>query len=271
MSYRRFWIVNSLGQITYLTEKSTKISLSNPKGLGYSSTLDTVQYSNMLKVIDSRQEFLKIEGDMQFYDSQNSSRYEKYNQFISFLTHAPLTIYYQLPTEPVQTYHADIELSSIGKTESGSNRILSCDFSFQQLSRWKGEEITISGSDDSYTIVNEGHMPAGFMIVMEGNMTDPYFTLSQDGQIYGEARFVSQTAFNRVCLDSTDGQQALELQQGGTILADPLSYQDLEISDGAIYTTFLKLATGSSVLTVGSESGTITSVTINYSPLFRSV
>lgn len=271
MSYRKFWITNGDGQTVYLAEESSKIFLNNPTGLGMSNAITTNQYSEALSVIDTMQNFASISGEMVFYDYANSSRYDQYNDFITFLQSAPLTFFYEIPTPTPQTYSMDVALSSIDKTESKTDGLMRCAFTLQGLSRWKGDAVTITGSGDTYSITNDGHMPVGFEITIEGTMENPYITLSQDGDLYGEAKFDDSTAFDSVYINSNDGQQEVILEQGGSVMPNPLSYQDLSISNGAIYVTFVKLARGTSTLQIGMDSGSITSVKIEFTPMYRSV
>ena len=102
-------------------------------------------------------------------------------------------------------------------------------------------------------------------------MSNPYITLTQDGEMYGEAKFIDSTAFDKVSVNSNDGKQEVALEQGGSVLPNPLSYQDLSISNGSIYVTFIKLARGTSTLAIGMDSGSITNVTIKFTPIYRSV
>lgn len=272
MNIRKFWMTNGKGTTKQFADSISTIFLNNPTGLGMTNTLTSNVYQNQLNVILSEQNFGTIGGEMVFYDVANADKYSQYNDFVEFLTYKPLTLYYQIPTSPTETYSIDVDVLSLDKTEVKTNGTLRSTFSFQCLSRWKGSEITLTGSGSSYTITNGSHMPVGFEITIEGtDMENPYFTLTQDGDLYGEAKFDDSTGFNSVYVNSNDGKQSVELEQGGSIIANPLSYQDLSISNGAIYVTFTKLARGESTLAIGMDSGTLTSVKIKYTPIFRSV
>lgn len=276
MSVRKFWLTNGTKTNNVLnkyefTTPSSKVFLNNPTGLGYSQTITTVQYADVLNGTEA-QNFPQIQGEVVFFDGANADRYDKYNKFIEFLTHSPLVIHYQIPKSTPETYSMDVQVASVEKSESKSDGLLRCNFSLQGLSRWKGTEVTVTGSASSYSITNNGHIPCGFEITITGtSMKNPYITLEQDSELYGEAKFDSSTAFNSVYVDSKDGEQNVILEQGGSVLPNPLSYQDLSISNGAIYVTFVKLARGTSTLTIGMDSGSITSVDIRFTPLYRSV
>lgn len=271
MSYRSFYITNGKSVTKQLAQESSKIFLHNPAGLGFSSELDVTQYQNVL-VSDPSLKFPTINGEIIFFDDSISSKYDKYNSFVSFLTELPLTLYYVIPTSPAQTYSIDIDVISFEKTEVKENGLLTCSFDFQGLSRWKGASVTLTGASSTYSLVNNGHMPVGFEITLVGtSMVNPYFTLEQNSEVYGEAKFLDSTGFSKVIVNSQDGEQNVELEQGGSVLADPLSYQDLSISNGAIYVTFVKVARGTSTLTIGMDSGSLTSATITFTPIYRSV
>lgn len=272
---RKFWLTNGtetngVPNKVEFTLPSSRIYLNNPTGLGYSQTIATTQYADTL-VGTETQAFPTIAGEVVFLDGANSDRYEKYNDFVDFLTYSPLILHYQIPKTSPEEYTMDVQVVSLEKTESKQDNLMRCNFSLQGLSRWKGTEVAITGSASSYSITNNGHIPCGFEITITGNLKNPYITLEQDGELYGEAKFDSSTAFNSVYVDSKDGEQNVILEQGGSVLPNPLSYQDLSISNGAIYVTFVKLARGTSTLTIGMDSGSITSVDIKFTPLYRSV
>lgn len=272
---RKFWLTNGTetnGILNRyeLTVPSSKVFLNNPTGLGYAQTLTTVQYADTLNATES-QNFPTIAGEIVFFDESNSDRYDKYNAFVEFLSHQPLVLNYQIPKASPETYTMNVAVATLEKTESKQNNLLTCTINMQGLSRWKGAEVTITGTASSYTITNNGHMPCGMEITITGALTNPYFTLEQDNELYGEALFIDQTPFDSVYVNSNDGKQNVILEQDGSILPNPLLYQDLSISNGAIYVTFMKLARGTSTLTIGIDSGNISSVEIKFTPLYRSV
>lgn len=276
MSVRKFWLTNGTLQngvlIQYeLTKPSSKAFLNNPVGLGFAQTLETTQYDNTMKSVEG-QNFPQIQGEVVFVDSKNSDRYDKYNKFVEFLTHSPLVLHYQIPKAAAEEYMMNVAVVSLEKTETKPNGILSCSITLQCLSRWKGLEVAVAGTSATYTLTNNGHMPCGFVIEIDGTaMVNPYFTLEQNSELYGEAKFTDATGFSSVSVNSNDGEQNIILEQGGSVLPNPLLYQDLSISNGAIYVTFIKLARGTSTLTIGMDSGSLTGVLIKYTPLYRSV
>ena len=268
---RQFYLTNGKSTVKYLAKPSSKIFLNEPKGLGFTQTLETFQFGNRLNA-NASANFGTIDGEVVFYNDSMGGMYDKYNSFVTFLMDKPLVLSYILPTSPAQTYTMDVEVLSLGKTEIQTDGCLHCDLSLQGLSRWKGAEVTSTGSSSTYTLTNSGHMPVGFSIEITGTaMVNPYFTLEQNSEIYGEAKFIDTTGFSKVKVDSNDGQQNVILEQGGSALPNPLGYQDLSISNGSIYVTFVKLARGTSTLTIGMDSGSLTSATIKFTPIYASV
>lgn len=273
--YRVFWMINSKGERWDFTEREFKSFLNNPQGLGFSKTFSVNRYGNVQNLTDITDNFPQPNGEVLFYDSSNSTRYDKYNNFVKFLSYEPITLYYKIPvsffSRIPNTYSLECVVGTLSKTESKTDHMLTCSINYNALSFYKGEEVEISGTGTSYTINNDSDFPIGFEITITGSPVNPYFTLTQDGEMYGEAKFDDSTAFSSVYVNSNDGEQNVELQQGGSVLPNPLSYQDLSISNGSIYVTFVKLARGESTLTIGKDSGSITGVNIKFTPIYRSV
>ena len=274
MSVRKFWLTNGTLQNGILkkyefTVPSSKVFLNNPTGLGYSQTITTIQYADVLNGTEA-QNFPQIQGEVVFFDGTNADRYDKYNKFIEFLSYSPLVIHYQIPKTIAEEYTMDVQVVSVEKSESKPDGLLRCNFSLQGLSRWQGAEVTKTGTSSSYSITNSGHLPCGFTIEINGtSMKNPYITLTQDNEMYGEAKF--DATLSKMFINSKDGEQEVILENNGVVSTNPLSYQDLSISNGSIYVTFIKLARGTSTLAIGMDSGSITGVTIKHTPLYRSV
>lgn len=271
MSYRKFKLINSKDEVWEFTNKQVKSFLSNPSQLGFNNTIKVERFSNKAMVLSQDFALPNPSGEIIFYDSANADRYQKYYNLSRFLAYTPLKLVYTLPLSTPVDYELECYVTNLTKTESTTDKTLTCQINFQGISFWKGETQTITGTDSSYEITNNCDMPIGFEITILGNMTNPYFTLTQDDVLYGEAKFDDITEFDEVYVNSNDGEQNVILKQGSSIIANPLGYQDLSISNGSIYVTFVKLARGTSTLEIGMESGTLSSVQIDFAPLFRSV
>ena len=266
---REFTLINSLNESWTFTEKTFKVFLNNPQGLGFTRTVTTVRYGNRQNLTDITDNFPQPSGDIFFYDSANGDRYTEYNLFCRFITYEPLKLVYTVPN--ISEFTLDCVVTSLTKTESKPNNVLTCPVVFQGLSFWKGTEVKQVGTASSYTLTNFGDYPVGFEITIEGSPVNPYVQLEQDSDLYGEAKFIDSTAFDSLYINSNDGEQNVILEQGGSVLPNPLSYQDLSISNGSIYVTFVKLARGETDLTIGMDSGSLTSVEIKFTPIYRSV
>lgn len=268
---RKLTLTNANNETWTFTNRQIRSFLANPQGLGFETELEVIQYGYRANVVKESIAFPNPSGEIVIYDSENAGRYEMYNDFVRFVSYAPLILEYEIPTSPAQTFTLDCYVTSLSKTESTAQNLMLCDVQFQGLGLWKGTEATISDSATTYTIKNEGDVPVGFEITIEGSLENPYFILEQNGEAYGEGKFDDSTAFDSVYVNSKDGEQNIELTQGGSVLANPLSYQDLSISNGSIYVTFVKLMRGESTLTIGMDSGSLSSVNISFIPLYRSV
>ena len=276
MNIRKFWLINGKNQTIQFADSISKIFINNPTGLGISNTLTTNQYTDRLDLKNKEQSFHQVGGEYLFYDVSNKDKYQQYNDFITFLTYKPLMFYYQIPTEPAETYSCEVEVLSIEKTEVKTDGALRCNFSLQSLTRWQGDEIVYTTSElpISMEIENPSHMPVGFEITITGNnMKNVIFQLTQDNNLYGVARFNDQINyyFDKVYVNSNDGLQDVVLENDGAVIANPLAYQDFSYSRDAIYVTFLKLARGTSTLSVFVDDGTINSVDVKFIPIYRSV
>jgi len=272
MSIRKFTLTNSKGTTWSFNGRSTiKSFMQNPEGLGFSSSLNVIRYGEKANLDSQSFDLPRVKAEIVFWDVKNANRYKTYNDFLAFIMNTPLVLTYQLPLSTPADYKLDCYVLNISKSETGSNDCINCDVEFQGLSFWQGAQVLQTGSSSSYTINNKGDCPVGFEIAITGSMENPYFTLVQDGEMYGECKFDDATAFGDVFVNSKDGEHNVILKQGGSALANPLAYQDLSISNGAIYVTFLKLARGESTLTIGMDSGSIGGVTISHTPIYRSI
>ena len=274
--YRKFWLVNGNGDRWNLTEKELKSFLDSPQGLGFQKSIDVTRYGERAYKNTEDYNFPQVSGDVFFYDTANATRYEKYNEFVRFLMVQPLTLYYQIPVSIysgiADIYTLDCEVINLTKTESKTNRVLTSNIQINGLGFYQGDTVEINGTANEITINNDGDFPVGFEIELNGDFENPYITLEQDGELYGEAKFDDEgTNFSSVYVNSKDGEQNVVLKQNDSILPNPLAYQDLSISNGSVYVTFVKLAKGESTLKIGADSYSISNYSIKFTPMYRSV
>lgn len=269
--YRKFYLKNSEGTVWQLTDQSFKCFLNAPQGLGLNGTLGTTIFGTVGRVDTEAYSFPQVQGELVFCDGSNATRYQQYDDFARFITYTPLTLYYVIPTTPAETYSLPCYVTSLTKSESTVENLMFCPVTFQGTDFWNGAAVTTTGSAVTYTLTNNGDYPIGMEVELTGSMTNPYFTLTQNGEVYGEARFTDTTAFSKVEVNSKDAEQNIALEQGGSTVANPIGYQDLSISNGSIYVTFLKLARGTSTFDIGMDSGSLATAEITFTPKYRSV
>lgn len=274
--YRKFWLVNGNGDRWNLTEKEVKSFLDSPQGLGFQKSIDVTRYGERAYKNTETYNFPQVSGDVFFYDTVNATRYEKYNEFVRFLMVQPLTLYYQIPVSIysgiADIYTLDCEVINLTKTESKTNRVLTSNIQINGLGFYQGDTVEINGTSATVTINNDGDFPVGFEIEISGDLKNPYFTLEQDGELYGEAKFNDDSSnFSSVYVNSKDGEQNVVLKQDGSILPNPLAYQDLSISNGSVYVTFVKLEKGVSTLKIGDDNDSVSGYTIRFTPMYRSI
>lgn len=275
MAYRKFKLINSKNEVWEFTNKEVKSFLNSPSGLGYTSSLSVTRYGEKANVLLEETSFPNPSGEVIFYDTSNEDRYQKYYNLCRFLTYTPLKLIYTLPFSTPVDYELDCYVTSISKTESTTNKLLNCSINFQGISFWKGETITSRFSTGiEIELTNNGDFPVGFEItITETDMQEAQIILKQNNEIYGIAKFGSREEredyWDKIYINSNDGEQNVIIENDGALLPNPLSYQDISVSNGAIYVTFLKLARGTSVMEVILEASGIAEV--KYTEIFRSV
>lgn len=262
---RKFWLKNGSGDVYELTDHGHKVFLNEPNNLGYTKTISVSRYGNAQIARGEVYDFPAPAGVLVFYGT-NAERYAQYNDLMRWLMVKPISLYYQLPSG--QTFNIDCEVVQVDKDES-KNGVMACNVQFNGLSFWKGEKV----SESFYSFANlnnAGDLPAGAKLVINGSITDPFVKYSnENGALYGEAKF--NGTFSKVTIESADGRESVALEAGGAVLPNPLGFQDLSISNGAILVTFVKLKRGATRLELGSAGDFNGSATIEYTPQYISV
>lgn len=270
--YRQFYIENSLGKKYQLTSRNFKCFLNEPQGLGYSKSLSTLRLGNQELTTNEQLSMPSITGTLIFYDKLNNA-YQDYIDFISFVRYTPLKLYYQ-PPNLLAPYYIDCELIQLDKGEYQKEGYLSCAVQFYGTSLWKNSQnyeyvignITDEGGKyydlvrpyfyagnnlNSISISNNGDVPIGFTFEIIGSVTNPRLTATQNGATYGLLKL--NGTFDYCKIDSSDVAQSIYLKNGDSVVANPLSYQDLSIADGVASITFFKLKVGQSDLSFSCD------------------
>lgn len=259
---RKFTLKNGLGEVLNLSSKS--VFMNAPANLGFKKNVTSFRYGYSSVELSEEFALPQPTGEV-VLTGTNEERYEKYNDLVKFLMKKPLTLTYILPTGA--TFELDCDVTELNKTES-SNGVMVCSIVFAGLSMWKGQQIHHQFTSTA-SVSNTGDVPCGADIVATGSMVNPTIKFMKNGSVYGEARFIG--SFTRLHLNTNDGEESLELKEGSSILPNPLGYQDLSISNGSIYVTFVKLAKGDTTVKFESDGGFGGIVTLDIIPRHASV
>ena len=282
--FRQFYIENSLGKKYQLTNRNFKHFLNEPQGLGYTKSLTTLRLGNQELKTNEQLSMPSISGTLLFYDKLNNA-YQDYIDFIQFARYTPLKLYYQ-PPNLLAPYYIDCELIQLDKDEYSREGYLSCGVQFYGTSLWKNSQsyeyeignITDEGgkyydlarpyyyagnSLNSIIINNNGDVPVGFTFEINGSVTNPRLTAVQNETTYGLLKL--NGTFDYCKIDSSDVAQSIYLENEDSVIANPLSYQDLSVADGIANITFFKLKVGQSDLSFSCDKISAFSGTIKFS------
>lgn len=267
--YRKFELVNGANKTYKLADPSVqKVFAHQPEGLGYTRTLSTFRLGNENLITYSMINLDTVNFELLFYDDKLSTKYQKYLEFIDFISIKPLYLLYQ-PPNTFNWYRKRVESISLTKSEvAEEDTMLHCDFTLQSLTFWESNDLNIvSAQDDleggkvypityplnygnntlsNVPLTSVGLLDAPLEIFIDGECTNPEFVLyDNNDNIYGRAKFLG--TFDSVYVNSKETEEEIILMRNGLILDNPLSYQDLTIgSPNEIYITFLKIQVGRS-------------------------
>lgn len=288
--YRKFYLKNGVGNTFTLTDKNFNYFMQDPQGLGFQKTVNGYTLGNVTKVTSSSYNFMTISGELLFY-SERENAYQEYFNFVNFISFEPLQLFY-LPPNTLTPYYCDIELTQADKSEYNKDGMLHVPLSMQMTSRWLSSEETVIELSKSFVgegkhydlerpyyyagnslsnveITNTGSEDIGMIIELNGDITNPQWTLTQNSVVYGSCKI--NGTYDYVKVNSQDGEQSIYLENDGSIIANPTVYQDLSITGGVL--TFIKLKTGTSIFsfTSGNIDDFNGTIKIRFSNSFVSV
>lgn len=276
--YRKFWIINSLGERYDLTKENATVFLDEPEGFGFNRKYSSVKVGNSELVTAQDFALTDIEGELLFYDDTNGLKYQHYQNFIQFAKYKPLEFHYQTAND-FTSFHSEVLFVKAEKTQTGQDGILRIPVVFHRLTEWltddtfaivlnndpigKGKYFDADGQglhmlyydpDDGYsyagtslsgaTIINEGTDDVGFELEVDGSVTNMQFTLSQDGETYGICKITG--TYDKVVINSVERNESIFLQSGNTVISNPEQYQDFTAGNGVAYLTWCKIRVGQS-------------------------
>ena len=284
MGFRKLWLINALGNKYEFTNQNSRIFLDSPEGLGFTRVYSSTRLGNV-EVIDTTQfEMIDVGGDLLFHEATADESYQRYNEFIQFIKYKPLELHYQTPNS-LEDYFCKILITSVEKSQvSSSDSVLHCPITMHRLTQWLTTndyvvELKKLPTEDgkfyelerpyyyagntlqNVSLTNSGTDAVGFTFQIDGEVTNPQFTMSQNGEVYGVCKLNGTFDFVRV--NSVDDEEEIYLENDGSSLANPSAYQDLTTTDGESYITFIKLAVGENIFNftcgnIDTFDGTIT-------------
>lgn len=262
--YRQFWLINALGERYDFSDKNTKTFLNTPNGFGFSSNYSVNDLGNSQTLVSESYKLLDIKGELCFYEKTNEGRYQDYLNFIRFVKHKPLEFHYLTPNS-VADYYSEIVFAQADKGEVGADGVLRVGVSFHRLTQWLTSDYTTlvlrnesledgkhynlirpyhySGTMlNDVPINNAGTDSVGFQIEIQGYVENPRFNLSQNGQIYGICKLDGN--FDYVKVNSVENKEEIYMTLDDAPIGNPVACQDLTVSNGENYVTFIQLLTG---------------------------
>lgn len=275
MDYRKFWLINSLGNRYDFTE-DIHIFLESPAGLGFSRDYTSLKVGNSELITSQQFKLTDVTGNVMFMHATNGEKYQAYQDFVQFIKYKPLELHYQTPNN-LGSYHCDVYITAVTKTEvDSSSSILSCPITMHRTTEWLTDEDTIFNLNNDpieegkhfdlvydyhyagtnlqgTTITNNGTDDVGFVLEVFGEVQNMQFTLSQGGEVYGICKI--NGTYDYVMIDSVERTETIYLERNGSVITNPEQYQDFTIANGQSYLTWAKLRVGQS--TFAFTSGNI--------------
>ena len=275
--YRKFWLINSLGNRFDFTSRTNDGFLHLPEGLGFSRSFSSIKIGNSELVTSQQFNLTDIKGELLFAFGSNGDIYEHYFNFIQFAKFKPLELHYQTPNNLV-SYHCDVLFTQADKTEIDfQDHMLHIPVVFHRLTEWLTDDdykITFKkevdedgkhydlirdyhykgGSFSNELVYNNGTDDVGFIITIKGKEEDGVivssfsnirFSLTQGGEMYGICKI--NGTYDLVIIDSVERTESIYLEYNGSAIANPEQYQDFTIRNGASYLTWCKFRVGETI------------------------
>ena len=285
MAYRKFWLINSLGERYDFADPNKKenVFLNNPEGLGFQRSYTSLVVGNSELVTSQQFQLTDFKGSLVFYNGSNGTRYQAYFDFLKFAKYKPLELHYLTPNE-LKSYHCDVLFIQADKTEVKTGDVLTIPVTFHRLTEWLTDDDVVyelnnsptgdgkkydlaynysySGSSLADTVlINNGTDDIGFVLTVEGEVQNLQFTLSQNGETYGICKI--NGTYDFVQIDSVERTESIYMENNGSVVTNPEQYQDFTIRNGASYLTWLKLKVGENHFSftcgnIGTFDGTVT-------------
>lgn len=264
---RKNWLVNSLGRTYELTNKESKVFLSDIKGLGTSNKITISRSGNEASVETEEKELPNPSGTLLFFGDKNENTYTLFKGFIEFIKYQPLKLYQQLPSG-FDSFYIDCLIEDLPKDEINKDGVLYSEIKFKGTSFWKQDkendkeirEVVSGGKTYPYTfpysyegnsfahidVVNSGDIACGFQLEIHGRITNPILSIFQNDVKYGEIAI--NGTYDKIIVDTRDKKENVYLELNHSPIANPTGKLVIN-GNGAYETPFPKFKVGSNVLT----------------------
>ena len=144
MDYRKFWLVNALGNKYEFTKANGSVFLASPSGLGFRRQFSSLKVGNSELITSQQFALTDISGELLFFDGTNGSKYQNYRDFIQFAKYKPLE-FHQLTPNDLKGFYSDVLFTHADKGEVGEDGILRVPVMFHKLTEWlNNEDYTIT-------------------------------------------------------------------------------------------------------------------------------
>ena len=269
---RRFWLTNSKGERFSLMGKEPY--LHNPSGLGYQVELQTVQLGTNQLITAERYDLGTFTADLVFFGNR-PTQYQAFQTFLRFIRWLPLQLHYALPNSS-EEYYCYVRINSVQKSEiSPTDNVLHIPVTMLRQSMWySGTENVVevsnspSNNDKEYAldrpyvyaeisteyieVYSDGQTDMPFRLEVSGSAQDfTYEVYDQNagsagyGEMYGAGKITG--TYDVIIVDSDEMNETLYLENGGSVVANAINYQDLTVgAPPNTYVTFIKLRPGRS-------------------------
>lgn len=201
MNVREFKLVNEKGQEYSLMDIENYCLMTNPTGLGIRYEREYEKLGNSFIEVFSQIGQEPISGQANFL------KYDNFKKLIDFIAYSEkLKVSYKIPFETgTKEYFKDVNLQLLGKSEKGTNGIISETITFDCLSLWYEETnvvYKIQSEDDeirwnfrwdsrfanynarNLSYINTGHVEAPIKLEIDGNVLNPSIELYVEGELY---------------------------------------------------------------------------------------
>lgn len=131
---RYFKLENSKGEIVDITTKS--IFFHDISGLGYEEENDFIRVGSVWRLNSREYSQLPITGKLCFTENEDTTPYQKYTKFKTFVDYAPLTLYYYPYGVDGKFYRKAVRVSNLTKTEINEYGVLDDDIEFMPYTPW---------------------------------------------------------------------------------------------------------------------------------------